>query len=289
MLIGCYRLNDGEWKRFDIIVKTPSIIWTRRFFEHGSFQLQVKNNPLQPYDIIVQGENAGIVLKVETVSGVINVYGYDLKGIASFRKFSAETVAETQAETKIKEWATNYLATGKKAVEALSVAPEKGIETMLPAADLADVNFADLLAEQCKAVDLGWDITFQNGQLVFDLYEPRDKTDNIFSRRHRTLEDTQRIIDHYDEVNVTADEGDVSGIRRREGNELSAASDFMTGVSKPNVGDVRLGDYVTVEDFGVAAKLQITELKYVYEPNNVIVVPSFGEVKKNIIKKLLKG
>lgn len=289
MLIGCYRLTDGEWKRFDIIAKTPSMIWTRRFFEEGSFQLQTKKNVLKEYDIIVQGNNAGIVLRTAEISGIVNVYGYDLKGIARFRKFSAETIGEVSAETKIKTWATTYLATGKRTIEGLTVAESKGVSSLLPAAEIADGNFADILAAQSKAADLGWDISFNSGKLVFDVIEPREKTEIVFSRKRRNLEEAERIVDYYDVVNATTENDSVRGIRRREGDEFVNPSNYITGTSNANAKDYKLGDYVTVEEYGVSARLQITQIQYVYEPNNIIVVPSFGEVKQNIIKKLMKG
>ena len=88
---------------------------------------------------------------------------------------------------------------------------------------------------------------------------------------------------------MTAEKGSGSGIRRREGTEIMKESDYITGTATPSANDYLLGDFVTIEDFGEKARIQITEIQYVYEPNNIIVVPSFGEVKQNIIKKLLKG
>ncbi len=286
-MIGCYRLNNGKWERFDMISKIGSIIWTKRFHEVGSFQLSIKNNIFQEYDIISHEGRCGIVMKGQEAWQGCNIYGYDLKGIANFRKMSEQTItAGSNVETILRKWVTTYLLTGERAIEGLVLEESKGMtKTFSEELTISEgAKLSDVLGEQCKKHNIGWDITFSKGVLTFSFIEPRDNPDIVFSRKHKTLENAERIFDVYDEVNNTG-----SGIFRREGDEITEASDYITGTATPKAVGYILGDNVKVEEFSSVASQQITEIQYVYEPNNIIVVPSFGEVKKNIIKKLMKG
>ena len=287
MLIGCYRLNNGKWERFDVISKTESTIWTKRFYEVGSFQMTIKNNIFKKYDLISHDGKCGIVMRVQETWQGCNVYGYDLKGIAHFRTMKEQTIsAGTNVETTLREWVTTCLLTGERAIEGLILEePQEMTKTFSEELTISEgAKLSDVLEEQCKKYGIGWDITFNKGVLTFSFIEPRDNPDIVFSRKHRTLEGAERILDAYDEVNNSG-----TGIFRREGDTITEASDYITGTATPKAVGYLLGDNVKVEEFGLAASQQVTEMQFVYEPNNIIVVPSFGEVKKNIIKKLMKG
>ena len=286
-MIGCYRLNNGKWERFDVISKAESIIWTRRFYEVGSFQLATKNNIFRKYDIVSHEGKSGIVMKAHETWQGCNVYGYDLKGVASFRKMSEQTISVgANVESTLRTWITTYLLTGERAIEGLSLEASQGMtQTFTEELVISEgTKLSDVLEEQCKKYGIGWDITFNKGSLTYSFIKPKDNLDIVFSRKHRTLEGAERIIDAYDEVNNNG-----SGIFRREGDAITEASDYIMGTATPKAVGYSLGDNVKVEEFGMLANQHITEMQYVYEPNNIIVVPSFGEVKKNIIKKLMKG
>ena len=286
-MIGCYRLNSGKWERFDVISKAESMIWTRRFYEVGSFQMTIKSNVFNKYDLVAHEGKCGIVMRIQETWQGCNVYGYDLKGVAHFRKMSEQTItAGTNVESTLRTWVTTCLLTGERAIEGLSLGASQGMtQTFTEELVISEgAKLSDVLEEQCKKYGIGWDITFNKGVLTFSFIKPKDNPDIVFSRKRRTLEEAERIIDAYDEVNNSG-----SGIFRREGDTVTEASDYITGTATPKAVGYLLGDNVKVEEFGMLANQQITEMQYVYEPNNIIVVPSFGEVKKNIIKKLMKG
>lgn len=286
-MIGCYRLNDGKWERFDVISKANSVIWTRRFYEVGSFQMTIKKNIFKKYDLVAHEGKYGIVMRIQETWQGCNVYGYDLQGVAHFRKMSEQTIsAGTNVETVLRGWITTYLLTEERAIEGLVLEESQGMtQTFTEELVISEgAKLSDVLEEQCKKHGIGWDITFNKGVLTFSFIKPKDNPDIVFSRKRRTLEGAERIIDAYDEVNNSG-----SGIFRREGDTVTEASDYVTGTATPKAVGYILGDNVKVEEFGLVATQQITEMQYVYEPNNIIVVPSFGEVKKNIIKKLMKG
>lgn len=288
-MLGCYRLNDtGEWERFDVIPKVQSIIWTKRFFGLGSFQLTCNKHSMKEYDIISHEGNSGIVMRgVQNTRDGKSVYGYDLKGIAYFRKMDTETIsAGTNVEKTLRKWVTTYLLTGDRAIEGLSLDASLGNEAVFKEELTIEEGkkLSDVLEEQGKLYNIGWDVTFDKGKLLFSFLNSRENKETVFSRKNKTLEFAERVTDVYDEVNNSG-----KGIRRREGDTITEGSDYITGTATHKAVGYILGDMVSVDEFGEIASHQITEMQYVYEPNNIIVVPSFGEVKKNIIKKLMEG
>lgn len=289
MLIGCYRLNGGIWERYNVISRAQSTIWNKRFYEVGSFQIRLQSTDVQVYDIITHGENAGVVLKVKKTYEYQEIYGYDLKGLTSFRVAEAETLsADSNAEEKFKAWVKTCLKTGDRTIEGLTITPVHQYENMIPAGELEECKLSKRLEEISKAVSLGWDITFDSSQkkLVFDCYAPQRKTELVFSKKYKNIQSAEYIVDAYDTVDSS-----LTGIERREGSEDKATSEYMTAEANERLVygiDYKLGDIVTVEEFGQSAELQITELEFVYEQNKTIITPTFGEAKQNIIKKLIK-
>ena len=101
MIIKCYNATpkDGKFECFHAITRATSIIWNRKFYDVGSFQLSlIDNNPLHLGDLILHGGNSGIVMKIEETLTGCTVYGYDLKGLLKLRWIYAPK--RTQAQPK---------------------------------------------------------------------------------------------------------------------------------------------------------------------------------------------
>ncbi len=293
-IIHCYRLKDGSWAKFDIIARYQSIIWTRRFTDVGSFQLTLPDCPLVPNDIIVHGRGcAGFVMKVEKTSGKTTVYGYDLKGFAAFRMLDEtdfEIAKGASVSDTVKGLATKYLATGKRAIEGLTVEENSLTEKFEEAISLSSCKISEAVSKCCIAAKLGWDIVWENGAPVFRLLKPESRSHLIFSRRRKNLDEASYVIDEYDAINTAAgEESDYCGILRREGAAVSEKKEYVKASSDSADiwGECALGDFITVSEYGFNAVVQITEVKTVYEPNRTITVPTFGESGQNLIKKLL--
>ena len=83
MIIKCY--NPITLECFEVITKASSVMWNKRFYGVGSFEIHLKETSVKELDIIKHNHNNGIVMKViETFEETI-LYGYDLKGLTSFR------------------------------------------------------------------------------------------------------------------------------------------------------------------------------------------------------------
>lgn len=321
MLIKCYHPipENGKFRCFHVITKAVSVIWTKKFYDIGSFQLSLKESCLQPNDIILHGENCGIVMKTEDTFGGCTVYGYTLKGLTKFRHiYQPQTYAGT-AEEIIKAVAKDTLQTGKRKIEGLTIA-----ENHLDLSDSKElicdnVNVADKLKQFSSEEEIGFDITFSESGMVFDVCVGRDMRKKItFSRERRNMDDLTYTADYYNTYNAvygkketedaeTSEEyeytesGNAEGILRREGASDKDAESFLKenapiqtlrGNANDRLSygtDWKLGDYVTCKFRNLSTEKQITEVKEVYEKNGCKIIPVFGTEKENIISKILKG
>ena len=204
---------------------------------------------------------------------------------ASFEIAKGALVSDT-----VKGLATKYLATGKRAIEGLTVEENSLTEKFEEAISLSSCKISEAVSKCCIAAKLGWDIVWENGAPVFRLLKPESRSHLIFSRRRKNLDEASYVIDEYDAINTAAgEESDYCGILRREGAAVSEKKEYVKASSDSADiwGECALGDFITVSEYGFNAVVQITEVKTVYEPNRTITVPTFGESGQNLIKKLL--
>lgn len=321
MILKCYHPTpeNGKFSCFHIITKAVSVIWTKKFYDIGSFQLSLTKNCLQPNDIILHGENCGIVMKTEETLSGCAVYGYTLKGLTKFRHIYQPKTYSGNAEEIIKTIAKDTLQTGKRKIEGLTIA-ENHLELSDSKELLCDnVNVADVLKQFSSEEEIGFDITFSENGLLFDVCAGRDMRDTItFSRALRNVDDLTYTHDNYNTYNVvyskteaenaeTSEEyeytesGNAEGILRREGASDKDPEAFLkekapvetlrgSANDKMQYGtDWKLGDCVTCIFENRSTVKQITEVKEVYEKNGCKIIPVFGTEKENIVTKILKG
>ena len=309
-----------------VITEKISVEWIRRFYDYGSFVINLSINCphlnyLKQNNYILHNGNIGIILYREQNKDKVEVRGYDLKGITSFRTCQGEKTGSV--ESVIKSYATEELTAENKAIPLLEVATNQNRgNTITKTVDIAKLDVT--LNEICTENDIGYDIKKVDKKLIFDVVTPVDRSGSvIFSRRFKNISDFSYIDDNYDTVNTIynlAENDDVktisehytevhTGLDRREGvtyyNEDAlekVAQDFVkqkesvsTEVNhrhKYNV-DWFLGDYVQVviSAFGetLSVKKQITEVQEIYERGIAKIKPTFGEKKDGVIKRILKG
>lgn len=308
MIIKYYNPLTFEVK--GIITRAKSIIWNKKFYTYGTFDLELDENVLSVNDIIYHNGNSGIVMKIVKNFSGVTVSGYDLKGISKFRHLFESTVYSGKSEKILKEMADQFFNTGDRKINGISIIPNKGIGNEL-SISFEDKNLSDVFYEICSQDEVGYSVTFDESNIIFDVIKGVDKSETvIFSRDRRNVEELEYTKDNFDSVNVayyldendaTQTEGDEAGILRREG---SASDDVIAYLDeKKEVETLRgeandklkykidwnLGDYVTVIFDNMSTVKQITEIQEVHEPSRNLLIPVFGTEKENIIKKILKN
>lgn len=298
--IACYRLNSGElWGRYNVISKYKYAIWNRRFYAVGSFEIALSDDcGIKPNDIVRMDNLSGIVMKTDVSSEGTVIYGYDLKGIAARRMTTEKIIAAGMSvEEEFINLATEHLNTDKKKIEGMKIAAAKGItakfseETQTSAQRLSD--FFEVYGAK---YGVGWDILWQptsrtKNEMLFTCSLPTKRSDISVLTDNRNITKPHRITDIYDACNSTAENNnaEASGMELYEGTQITSPTDCVTGEATEQSKELSLGDIVTVRVFSTEAQLQVTQMQYIYEPNRHIVVPTFGESKKSIIKKLTGG
>lgn len=316
LIVKCYNPVPvgGKFECFDAITHAKSVVWSKKFYDVGSFQISLLKTDLKRNDIVVHGDNCGIVMKIEKSFEGCEVYGYDLKGLTEFRHIYEPKTYAGDAEMIIKTIAQDTLITGKRAIEGLTIADVR-LDIQEKMEWLCDnVNVADTLNRLCKEKELNYDITFSETGLLFDVTKGRDMTENtVFSRKFRNIEDMTHTVDNYSTYNVVLSKvqaedgtityteiGDAEGIFRREYATDKDAETVLTekreietmrGTANDRLkygSDWKNGDYVTCMFGDYVTEKQIVEVKEVYEPGNTKIMPIFGDEKENIIKKILR-
>ena len=297
--------------RKNVMTKIKSATWTKRFYDVGSFEIHLQNGVFEKNDIIKHGDNCGIVMEIENnyPDGAV-IYGYDLKGIATFRYITEEiTYTQKTPEYIIKDLCTKCLTTGERAVMGLNIAEnlDRGVAIDFS----AEKRLSEVLREIALQSDIGFDVGFDESKLTLDILRTRDNTDLIFARRFKNIESmsyTQSVYDAYNVLyskntdGVVVSSGETAGILRREGytdkaeemqtflsDNAETESIFGNANTKLRFGaDYMLGDYVTVELGELYTIKLVSEVQLEYTSTGQKIYPTFGQERDNPIKKLLR-
>ena len=319
MIIKCYKNipQNGKFNCYDVIPKLESAIWTKRFYDVGSFELRVQNNPLNVGDIIVHGQHAGIVCKTSEDLNTSMVYGYDLCGLLKYRYIFEKKIYSGSAEKIVKDVATDVLKTGVRNIDGLTIEPITAAAGTL-AESAEKIIAADFVKNVCINNKIGYDIVFTETNIVFKTIASADRTKEIvFSLPRHNIESMEYENDAMDAANVMyyAEKDETTGtstqknyfadteptgILRQEAGTTSedyisalnekAVSETLTGSANEKMVygvDYQLGDIVTVAFKNLVIEKQITEIKFAYEKAGNKVVPTFGTIKDSFVKRLL--
>ena len=311
-------LKDGIISR-----KINSSMWNLRFYDAGSFQLNLSQNPFEIGNIIQQGEKSGIVMKIQQNYTETIAYGYTLNAITKFRHIFKKQSFSGTPESIITNIAIQTLTEGERAIPKLSVLQNQTSNSETHTLEFENSNVFEKLLDFCKLTEVSYDINFSGDNLVFKCIQGRNMTELcMFGRRYRNMDNMEYTQDDYNSKNVVyssyIDEtgkvgnegeriyttiGDSVGFLRREtgvsdnnecqsiiaNNKLSESLKGTANDKLKYMEDWKLGDYVTVAFDDLITAKQIVEVQEVYEKGNTTIIPIFGEEKENPIRKIMRG
>ena len=307
MIIKCY--HPETLKCFDVITQYSSMIWKRKFYDIGSFELHCPKANLKVNDIIKYGNNSGIVMQVKKDLQETSIYGYDLKSLTSFRTIVGNVTKIGSPESIMKDLATELLTLGKRKIDGLLVSPCRQQSGSLTK-EITDIVFSKFLNDFGKEHEIGYDITFDEKIMLFDTISPKHKEKSvIFSSKFQNIEEIEYTFDSFNEANVVffkpsdgeiQEIGEKIGIYRRESItsddpniflEKNSCTESIRATANSKLiykKDWDLGDFVTVQFNDLVIEKQITEVEEVHETSLTKIVPIFGEEQKNPIRKLME-
>lgn len=312
MVIKTYNPETLEEK--ETITQITSVIWNRRFYKNGSFEIKTTSDKFEENDIIAYNYNgeirSGILMKTVENNDGIALSGYDLKGLFNFRYVTALSEYSGTPETIIKTLAEEYLNTGDRTIPGLIIGKNSG--SGVDITYTPEAGFLENIYESLGMTnEIGISVEFDLKNIHFNTVVGTDRSELIkFGRRFRNIDKVEYTKDIFNTYNVgySKDEneaetvtGNAKGMLRRECFSEKNIEDYLKEKApietlraeandKYKYGvDYFLGDYVSVVKDDIITVKQITEIKEVHEKNGTFILPVFGTEKENPLKKLLKG
>lgn len=310
--------NKKDFAKKRVITKISSVIIKKNLYDIGSIEITQPNFLDVDTDDVIEIGNLGIFGIAEQVDGTdessVKVYCYDLKGL-THQRYVAEkiTLENLSPEDMLYKLAVVFFKTSDRNIENLVVnMPENTSNIIVDEYTFETGYLNDVLNTFCQKYDIGYDIDYSNGKLNFNIIVPQQNAECVFAKRYGNVNEISMSKSRYNYVNTiyTQIEDEVAiigeaekGIERFEGyaeNE-DAADDYKsehdttetikcTANGKYVYGaDYKLGDSVKVMYGEYVTQKTISEVEIVYENAVYTVMPTFGDVKVNPIKKILRG
>ena len=169
------KILDSDFKILDTITRYSSVTWTKRFYEGGSFSVQLSKNTDIKTDLdkklICHKGNYGIIQYLgESSASVPVIKGYDLKSILSFRQGKGDYTGKL--ETVIKSIVSDNTE-GNRSFPHFVIAEDlkRGPEVAYNFDKSASVE--NMLKTICEAEGVGYDVIYKEGNIVFDVIFPK--------------------------------------------------------------------------------------------------------------------
>lgn len=264
---------DDTLTPIDIVDNATSVIWNKRYFDAGDFEIYISSNEKtaeslkKRYFVIRQDDDmVCMITHVEYKDDPENgnfkiVSGQSVEALLKRRivwqqtsSKSSETV-EQFIRRLIDENAINPTDTKRK-IPFLELGDLKGFAEKLDK-QLTGDNLLDAIVELCKAYEYGFKITLENKKLKFELYKGVDRSYNqstlpfvTFSDAYDNLIDSQYIYDETNAKNVALVAGEGEGLDRRtasvgEASGIDRQEIFVDARDiSSNNGEVTESDYI---------------------------------------------
>ena len=201
VIIKCYKPNTLQC--FDVITKAKSIIWNKKFYDVGSFELELEQTNLSINDIIYHNGNCGFVTKITKNFDGVTICGFDLKALTNFRYLIEPKTYSGNFETVVKAMANDLLMTDDRAIYGMTIELDQHRGPILESQEYANVYWGDLLKDLGEQNEISYDIVFDGSKFIFKVLIGEDRTKTLtFSRNFKNLESCEYVVDASDVKNV---------------------------------------------------------------------------------------
>lgn len=257
---------DSDFRKVDIIDDYTSLIWSRRYYETGDFELYCnaseKNIELLQIGNYVMRIDDDEIFRIETVEIETNVEegdfitatGRDLRSILYQRVTEYNwTYPAMRIETLVRQIVYNNFVEPDnelRKVDNFVVGTDQGLtDQYYSQIEVECQNIGEWIEDICDNYSWGWRVAFNeystdvgDYELIFDVYKGEDKTDTvIFSEDYENLVDSSYKEDRTEYYNVMVvndddsttsavfDSKQASGLERYE--VASGETDLNVGVA----------------------------------------------------------
>lgn len=188
-----FYIYDTNLTAVGIIDNYTSIIWTLRYNDTGDFEMYVKSTPeilemckIGRY-IVRKSDGTMMVIKSVTQNesvengDYITITGVSIESVISQRITWNITVLQGRAEDCIYMLIDNNCINTTNAariIPKLKLSPRKHLTKEITPTDYTGINILDAVKQICSVVGYGFRITFDNGNLIFEVYDGVDHSKN---------------------------------------------------------------------------------------------------------------
>jgi hypothetical protein len=279
---------DVDFEALGVIDDADSIIWTKRYFQAGEFEIYTMATAkvlellkIGRYVTRKDDESVGIVESLNITSNeeegeYITAAGRFSESILGRRIIWQQTRLyggfEEEMYRLIRENAVApSLADRKISIIALEEASsvDKRIECQM-----TGDNLLAAIEEKCTIEGIGFKMTLNNGKFHFGFYRGKDRSKGqmknphvIFSDEYDTLEESSYLVETKELANVALVAGEGEGLERRtttigEGSGLNRYEVFVDAKDvSSNKGEISDADYLAaLKEKGAERLARITEV-----------------------------
>lgn len=272
---------DTSFKVIDVIDEYISVIWTRRYFSYGDFELYLMasennldiltagNYLVREQDIVSQSEfhnvmiisNRDIKTDVENGDNII-VTGYSLKSILKRRIISEQTTLSGMVENCITQLLIENLinpSVAERQISNFRLGTNMIINSNTMQRQITGDNLSEAITEICMTYGYGYDVYISNGNFVFYIYEGADRSYDqsanpyiIFSTEFDNLitSDYVQNNDNYANAAVVAGEGEGDERKKVTVGTASGLNRYEVWIdarnSSSNDGEISESDYLNM-------------------------------------------
>ena len=272
---------DTSFKVIDVIDEYISVIWTRRYFSYGDFELYLMasennldilsagNYLVREQDIVSQNEfhnvmiisNRDIKTDVENGDNII-VTGYCLKSILKRRIIPNQTTLSGTVENCITHLLKDNIINPSNTARAITnfvLGTNSIINSNTMQRQITGDNLSEAITEICMTYGYGYDVYISNGNFVFYIYEGADRSYDqtanpyiIFSTEFDNLitSDYVQNNDNYANAAVVAGEGEGDERKKVTVGTASGLNRYEVWIdarnSLSNNGEISESDYLNM-------------------------------------------
>ena len=175
-------------ERIGLIDIYKSLIWTKRYYQAGDFELYVPASTelletLQRDNILVREDDDTVMVieKIEITTDVetgnfITVSGRSIESYLERRIIRHQTNINDTVENAIRMLVVENAINPRdshRVIPNLVLGGLQGLTDTIQIQITYD-NLYDVIVSLCQSYNYGWKITFENGKLVFNLYKGTD-------------------------------------------------------------------------------------------------------------------
>ena len=288
-----YVLNSS-FEKIGIIDDYQSVIWTIRYFSPGDFEVYIpaKRELLDlmkvdymlvrdedciedEYHNVMLIRNIEIQSDAETGDNLI-ITGQCLKSIVARRVVANQTNLSGTVESCLRTLITQNLISptdSDRAINNFILGTDGELTAASMTMQITGANLAEAMAEICATYGYGWDVFIKGSNLVFYLYEGKNRSFDqsanphvVFSTEYDNLlsSDYKENRDEFANVAIVAGEGEGTARKKAVVGTASGLSRFEIWVDERNTssndGEITPTEYQELLEQAGAEKLAETRI-----------------------------